>query len=372
MSQTKQALVSIANPGAAYLAHKEEIDIAVNEVLSSGWYVLGEQVSKFEAAFSKAIGCKHCVTVASGTDALMIALKAVGIGGNDEVITVSHSAVATVAAIELTGARAVLCDICPQSRCIDTSNISDLVSETTKAIVPVHIYGQPADLKSILELSRNYNLKVVEDCAQAHGALYQGKVVGSFGDAAAFSFYPTKNLGAIGDGGAILTNSDDTAQQVRLLRQYGWANRYVSSTTGYNSRLDEIQAAILSVKLKYLEQGNRRRREIAEYYDDALKSSSVRGPQRIFGTESVFHLYVVEVDNRESFVNYLQNKGVQTALHYPMAIHQQPAYSNRLKGGDKLPVTEEFYRRLVTIPLYPELDDQQVEIVGNALRDFDS
>lgn len=361
-------VILAANPKAQYTAHEAEIKQAVQQVLDSGWYVLGEQVKQFEAEFATFHGVDHCIGVANGTEALSIALRAVGVRPGDEVITVSHSAVATAAAIEIIGARPVFADIDPVTRCIDPASIEELMWKRVRAIVPVHIYGQPADMARIMEIAAKHDVKVVEDCAQAHGAEIGGRKVGTFGDAAAFSFYPTKNLGAVGDGGAVITNSQELAETMRADREYGWKERFISSSQGYNTRLDEIQAAILRVKLRYLEQDNARRRKIAERYHAAAAGTLVGVPAKIDGTLHAMHLYVLECDDRDSLREALKSEGVGTAIHYPAAIHQQPAYAERIRGYDRLPNTEALYKRILSLPMYPELTDEQVDRVCTALR----
>jgi dTDP-4-amino-4,6-dideoxygalactose transaminase len=364
--------IPVANPKAQFNSYEKDIVNKVLKVLSSGWYILGEEVKYFEKEFADFIGTHFCIGVASGTDAISLALRAAGVSSGDEVITVSHSAVATVAAIEQIGAVPVFCDIDPKTRCIDPKRIYPLISDKTKAIVPVHIYGQPAPMEEICFIARQNNLRIVEDCAQAHGAEYKGKKVGAFGDAAAFSFYPTKNLGAIGDGGAVMTSLPEIADRVRWLREYGWKERYISSIQGMNSRLDEIQAAILRVKLPYLSGDNARRREIAEHYKDAIDGEKIISPIKIDGTLHAMHLFVVECDQRESLQNFLNEKEIGTAIHYPMAIHQQPAYLEKFRGSNALPQTENLYKKILTIPMYPELTDNQVTKICLALKKWSS
>jgi len=359
--------IPVANPKAQYTAHADEINEAVRQVLDSGWYVLGEQVKNFEAEFAAFHGLDHCIGVANGTEAISIALRAVGVRPGDEVITVSHSAVATAAAIEIIGARPVFADIDPITRCIDPASFEQLIWKRTKAVVPVHIYGHPADMKRIMEIAHKRDISVIEDCAQAHAAEIDGRKVGTFGDAAAFSFYPTKNLGAIGDGGAVITNSSEIAENVRADREYGWRERFISSSPGYNTRLDEIQAAILRVKLRYLEQDNARRRAIADKYDSAADGKVVCAPARTNGALHAMHLYVVECDDRASLGQALKSEGIGTGIHYPAAIHQQPAYAIRIRGYDRLPNTEALYKRILSLPMYPELTDEQVDRVCKAL-----
>ncbi len=360
-----------ANPGAQYQAHREQIDQAIRKVLDSGWYILGDSVKEFERAFAHYIGVSECVGVANGTDAVALALRGCGIGPGDEVITVSHSAVATVAAIEMIGAVPVFVDIEPSTRCMDPQKIAAQISPRTRAIVPVHIYGQPARIEEILHIARTHSLKVIEDCAQAHGAMVGSRRVGSFGDAAAFSFYPTKNLGAIGDGGAVVTNLKPVAESVRMLQQYGWKSRYVSDIAGVNSRLDELQAAILSVKLPYLDQDNARRRAVAERYRASIDGERLQAPPVVEDTTHAMHLFVVECPEREAFRDFLTQQGVGTSIQYPFAIHQQPAYQGRIRSG-ALVETETLYERVVSLPMFPELAEVAVDQVCQALREWQS
>ena len=361
-----------SDPKANYLAHKREIDEAIQQTLDGGWYILGRQVSDFESEFAGYLGAKHCVGVANGTDALHLALRAIGVGAGDAVITVAHTAVATVAAIEMTGAIPLLVDIDPATFTISPEWVEDAIKSHCdqlhiKAIMPVHLYGHPADMRAICDTARRYELKVVEDCAQAHGATIHsmgGLKVGVFGDAAAFSFYPTKNLGALGDGGAVVTNDPEVAGRVRLSREYGWRERYVSDIAGFNSRLDELQAAVLRVKLKYLDEENARRKEIARIYDDRLAPTSLRLPKRLGGVESVYHQYVARCGERDRLREHLREHGVSALIHYPVPVHLQPAYQNRVpvhRGA--LPITERAARQVLSLPMHPQLSDIQVDRV---------
>ena len=352
--------IPFADPKADYLAQKAEIDAAIQTALSNGFYILGPEVKAFEENFAKFVGLSDCVSVNSGTDALILALKALGVSSGDEVITVSQTAVATVAAIELAGATPVLADIDPQSYTMNPSLLPGLISKKTKAIIPVHLYGHPADMPAIMAIARQHQISVVEDCAQAHGAKINGQMVGSFGDIACFSFYPTKNLGAIGDGGAVLTNKPELGHKLRILREYGWEERYVSKITGMNSRLDEVQAAILNVKLPSLTAKNQRRREIAAIYQENLDNSGLILPFAKPGVEHVYHLYVVQSSDREKLREHLKKEGIGSGIHYPLAVHQQEAYRNRLRGCDELPVTESLVPKILSLPMYPQLTDEQV------------
>jgi len=362
--------IPVSDPHASYLSYKDEIDAAIHKVLDSGWYILGEVTREFESKFADYLGVKHCVGVNSGTDAISLALRALDIGAGDEVITVSLTAVATVAAIDLVGATPVLCDIDPDTRCMDASRVEDLISEKTKAILPVHLYGHPADLPALQAIAKKHNLFLIEDCAQAHGAQIDGKMIGSFGDLACFSFYPTKNLGAFGDGGAVCTNNNALADRLRWLREYGWKKRYISYYKGMNTRLDEMQAAILNVKLKHLEHDTQKRIAIAQTYQQALAGLDLKLPNIKPGYRHVYHLYVVETDHREGLQAYLRDNGVGTAIHYPQAVHQQPAYNQKIKRFNDLPVTNSLVPKILSLPMYPELSEDKQEHVIEMIRRF--
>lgn len=363
------------SPKANYLARKEEIDAAIARVLDDGSYVLGQEVAAFEKDFAAYIGVANAVGVASGTDALQLALRACGVRPGDCVITVSHTAVATVAAIELAGATPILADIDPVSFTLDPKSVEEIIQNLPagrlKAIVPVHLYGQPANMRAILDIAGEHGLLVVEDCAQSHGALFQGKKTGSFGNLATFSFYPTKNLGAIGDGGMVVTDDPSLARQVRLLREYGWQERYISYFSGTNSRLDELQAAILRVKLKYLDRDNRRRQSIARLYNSALAESAISLPQTSPGATHVFHQYVVRTAKRDDLKAYLGGQGIGTLIHYPVPVHKQPAYAEKLPAVVELRQTEAIAARILSLPMYPELTDDQVDIVCELITSWD-
>ncbi len=360
------------NPAAQYRAHRAEIDAAVRACLESGWYILGENVRAFEAEFARYIGVPNAVGVGSGTEALHAALSACGVGAGDEVITVAHTAVATVAAIEMTGATPVLVDIDPVSYTIDARQLEPAITARTKAIVPVHLYGRPADLAPILEAAARHGIRVIEDCAQAHGARYRGRRVGSWGDIACFSFYPTKNLGAIGDGGMVVTGDAELARKVRLLREYGWAERYVSHVAGWNSRLDELQAAVLRVKLRHLDEDNAKRARVAALYDEQLADGAVALPGRPDDGVHVYHLYVVRSTRRDELRAFLKTREIEALVHYPVPVHLQPAYAGRLRGADRLPATECAAAQVLSLPLYPELSDQEIYRVTSAMREFEA
>lgn len=356
---------------AGYRAHKKEIDDAVQSVLDRGWYVLGENVRGFESEFASFIGTKHAVGVASGTDAIQIALRACGVGHGDGVITVSHTAVATVAAIELAGAIPVLVDIEPLSYTIDPNRLEEVLKKDKarfiKAILPVHLYGQTAKMDSIMEIARQYDVIVIEDCAQAHGATFDGRMCGAFGRCACFSLYPTKNLGAYGDGGIITTDDDALAERIHLLREYGWKERYVSTIAGLNSRLDEIQAAILRVKLRYLGKENLTRQKIAAQYSNLLSHSSVAVPHISPKCGHVFHQYVIRTPQRDNLKAYLSEQGIGTLIHYPVPIHEQPAYYGRLPEHCSLHVTEATAHQILSLPMHPQLTEMQVQKVAESV-----
>lgn len=378
MSEALPSAIPQSSPGSEYRAHRAEIDEAIARVLESGWYILGREVEAFEEEFARYLGLAGSVGVASGTDALELALRAVGVGPEDGVFTVSHTAVATVAAIERAGAVPILVDVDEATFTLDPGRLEDAITATrlppgtrAKAIVIVHLYGQPAAMPAIVQVARRFGLLVVEDCAQAHGARLDGHMVGTFGDAASFSFYPTKNLGALGDGGLVASDDAGVATRVRELRQYGWRERYVSATTGSNSRLDELQAAILRVKLRYLNTGNERRRDLADRYDSSLGSSVVRTPAVAAGAQHVFHQYVIRATGRAQLMDWLRGRGIGTAIHYPVPVHLQPAYADRLPIPHSLDVTERLASEIISLPMFPAMSDTDVDRVSTAIREWE-
>ena len=368
-------MIPQANPGAGYHALKAEIDDAVARVLSSGWYILGNELRAFEAEFASWLGVPAVVGCGNGTDAIALALRGLGIGPGSTVVTVSHTAVATVAAIEMAGATPLLVDIDPVHYTLDPDALQAVLESPPpglppiRAVIPVHLYGQPADLDRIIPLCRTHGIALIEDCAQAHGARLHGRRVGTFGDAATFSFYPTKNLGALGDGGAVAVSNPELGARIAALRQYGWKKHYISDETGINSRLDEVQAAILRVKLAHLDKQNARRRAIAADYTAALPSSWEAPIQRA-GVEHVFHLYVVRIENRDAAQADLRGLGVGAGIHYPVPVHLQPAYKGRVRLWDGCRETEKASATILSLPLYPELTDTQVETVCKAFGHF--
>ncbi|HJO92911.1 MAG TPA: DegT/DnrJ/EryC1/StrS family aminotransferase [Victivallales bacterium] len=361
-------MIKFASPKDQYLSYKREIDAAIKRVLDSGWYILGCEVSKFEKEFSSYIGSKDGIGVGSGTEALYLALIACGIRPGDEVITVSHTATATAAAIRLCGAVPVFVDIEPIFYTINPKLIESEITKKTKAIIPVHIYGQAADMEPIIALGKKHGLKIIEDCAQAHGAMYKGQKVGSFGDLSCFSFYPTKNLGAVGDGGMILTDDSILADKIKLLREYGWKERYISSFNGTNSRLDEIQAAVLRIKLNHLDKDNSRRKTIAQAYTLALKNSTIAPPCVRKDCNHVYHLYVISTDKRNNLASYLKNNGINTGVHYPVPVHCQPAYA-KFKRSDLIQ-TENISNNILSLPMYPELNNENIKHITETIKKF--
>jgi len=367
-------MIPQTSPLANYLANQTALDEAFHRILSAGRYILGEETAAFEKQFAHYIGVPYVVGVGNGTEAIHLALRALGIGPGDEVITVSHTAVATVAAVEMCGATPVLVDIHPNFYTMDVSLLEKARSDRSKAIVPVHLYGQPCDLEAVTRFANKHGLLVIEDCAQSHGALYQGKRTGSWGHASAFSFYPTKNLGALGDGGAIATRDASLYEKVRALRQYGWDENRISQRAGWNSRLDELQAAVLRVKLSRLEKDNQRRIRIALSYREMLGGiPELDLPNPAAGTTHVYHQYVVRTKDpgvRDRLMAHLSEGGIQTAVHYPVPVHLQPAYANRLPGSHSLPVTEALCPRILSLPVFPELTDEEVGRVAKTIKSF--
>ncbi len=359
------------NPKSNYLSYKAEVDAAVSSVLSSGRYILGENVELFEKEFADYLGVGHAVSVASGTDAVELSLRALGIGRGDYVVTVSHTAVATVAAIERAGALPLFVDIDPVTFNMDPNSLEALFDKTNdkkiKAVIPVHLYGCPADIPVIARIAAKRNVKIIEDCAQAHGAMIGNSKVGTYGQTGAFSFYPTKNMGAVGDGGMIVAKDPEIAHSLRLLRQYGWEQRYVSSISGVNSRLDEMQAAILRVKLRHLDEDNDKRRRIAGIYDEKLYKTSVIIPGVPRGMTHVYHQYVIRHQRRDQFMQHLAGEDIGTLIHYPVPVHLQPAYSG-VPRIVSLEHTEKVVQEIASLPMYPELSEDDVRTVVDTIR----
>ena len=371
------SFIPFANPRAAYALRKQEILNAVSRAFDSGQYILGPEVEAFEAAFASYFGLMYAVSCGSGTDALELALRALGVGPGKAVFTVSQTAVATVAAIERAGGIPVLVDIDEASYTMNPASLEETIRHLQKSlpelapavVIPVHLYGHPCDMDAIMDIAARHGLAVLEDCAQAHGARYKDKMTGSMGQAAAFSFYPTKNLGALGDGGAVATKDASLAAEMAALRQYGWKERYISALPGINSRLDPVQAAILSIQLQHLDADNTARRRIAAVYNNGMATCGLVLPTAADQIEHVYHLYVVRCPVRTEFMGFLRDKGIGTAIHYPQPVHLQPAYSGRIllaPGG--LPVTERIQNELVSLPMFPQLKEDEVAQVCAAVQ----
>ncbi|HON81998.1 MAG TPA: DegT/DnrJ/EryC1/StrS family aminotransferase [Methanoregulaceae archaeon] len=351
-----------------YQAIKTEIGVSIQRVLNRGWFILGEELISFEKEFSAYIGTRHGIGVNSGSDALFLALKALGLGRGDEVITVGNSFVSNIDAILRNGAQPIFVDIEPDTLCIDPRQIKKQINKRTRAILPVHLYGHPADMNPIRECADDHALFVVEDACQAHGSTYNGEKVGSIGDVSCFSFYPTKNLGAYGDAGIILTNDEDLASRVSMLRNYGQSEKYHHDISGFNSRMDEIQAAILRTKLRYLDSWNEKRRKCAYRYNEYLSQTSLVTPFEREDSRHVYHLYVVRAPERTVLMKKLLKKGIQTQIHYPVPVHRQPAYF-RYGLDRRLPITEVSCSEVLSLPMHPWLDDDQVRYITREVKD---
>jgi dTDP-4-amino-4,6-dideoxygalactose transaminase len=356
---------------AQYEYIRDEIDAAIQGVLATSAFIGGPYVRAFEEAFAKFCEVKHCIGVGNGTDALFISLKSLGVGVGDEVITAANTFIATSEAITATGAQVVFCDIDPKTYNIDVSQIEAKITRQTKAIIPVHLYGQPADMDPILELARRYGLKIVEDAAQAHGARYKGKRVGSLGDVACFSFYPGKNLGAYGDGGALVTNDDELALKIRMFANHGRVDKYDHKIEGINSRLDGLQAAILDAKLKHLEEWTESRQQLANLYNVLLADSEIVTPVEIENVRSVYHLYVVRLrnDTRDSVCQELLRRGIGVGIHYPIALPNLKAYSHLSEQERACPNATVASQEILSLPLYPELNKAEIQYIAEALKE---
>jgi dTDP-4-amino-4,6-dideoxygalactose transaminase len=355
-----------------YMRIKDEIDGVIQDVISKSAFIGGPYVKSFESAFAEFCNVRHCIGVGNGTDALFIALKTLGIGSGDEVITAANSLIATSEAITMAGAKVVFVDINSRTYNIDTNKIEEKITSQTKAIIPVHLYGQPADMDPISALAKKYNLKVVEDAAQAHGALYKGETVGTIGDMACFSFYPGKNLGAYGDAGAIVTNSDELALRTRMFANHGRVEKYDHEIEGVNSRLDGLQAAILAVKLKYLPQWSENRGKNAYLYNEYLRDVDVATPVEMADVTAVYHLYVVRVrqELRKGLQEHLKSKGISTGIHYPIALPNLKAYAYLQHQPSDFPEATKASHEILSLPMFPELKAGQVEFVVEEIRNF--
>ncbi|MBN1535832.1 MAG: DegT/DnrJ/EryC1/StrS family aminotransferase [Anaerolineales bacterium] len=350
----------------AYEEHRHELNAAIQSVLDGGQYILGEEVNAFETEFSRFIGVSQGIGVASGTDALVLSLKACGIKHGDEVITVPFTSVATAIVIQSCGAKPFFIDI-DDSCTIDINKLETFlkrnISKKTKAILPVHLYGYAVDMEAITSLAKQYGLWVIEDACQAHGALFNKRRVGSWGDIAAFSFYPTKNLGAFGDAGMVVTNDAQLSEKIRALRQYGWKTKNISESMGINSRMDDIQAAVLRVKLKYLDQDNQRRIKLAEVYHQGLEDSPVIRPSIFADLRHIYHQYAIRSSDRDGLKEFLAKHGIVTQILYPLPIHLQPAYRGKFDSFGGLETSEKTAREILSLPIYPQMGKEEAQIV---------
>ncbi|WP_406857085.1 DegT/DnrJ/EryC1/StrS family aminotransferase [Alsobacter sp. KACC 23698] len=353
---------------AQYGSIKDEIDEAIGDVLASASFIGGPPVDQFEQDFAEYSQVRHAIGVANGTDALQLALTAANIGPGDEVITAANSFIASAAAIARVGATPVFADVRRSSWTIDPVQVERAVTARTKAIMPIHLFGTPADMDEILEIARRHALLVIEDAAQAHGARYKGRRIGSFGQMACFSFYPSKNLGCFGDGGAITTSDDVLASRIRLLRDHGRASKYEHSEIGFNSRLDTLQAAVLCVKLRHLDRWNQRRQQIASWYAEDLDGSGIETPERHPDRSQVHHLYPVLTEDRDALQSRLEAAGVSTGIHYPIPIHLQPAFAHLGYREGDMPQTEFAAKRSLSLPMFPELTREQARSIARVAR----
>lgn len=353
-----------------YINHKEEIDKAIFKVINECSFIQGPDVSAFEDEFAKYIGVKHAIGIANGTDAIELGLLCIGVKPGDEIITVPNTYFATCEGICAVGAEPVLVDIDPSTYNIDASKIESRITKKTKGIIPVHLYGQPAPMDEVIYIAKKHGLFVFEDSCQAHGALYKSKRTGSIGDAAAFSFYPGKNLGCYGDGGMITTNDDDVARKMRIIRDHGQNKKSSHEMIGYNSRLDSIQAAILRVKLKYLDVWNEKRRTAAKIYDELLRKIDVEPPFVREDVSHVYHLYVIQVEKRNELLDFLEKNGVSCGIHYPCPIHLQKAFEHKKLKKGSFPVTEKAVSRIISLPMFPEITKEQIEFIVDLIEKF--
>jgi dTDP-4-amino-4,6-dideoxygalactose transaminase/acetyltransferase-like isoleucine patch superfamily enzyme len=370
-AESRAATVPLVDLRRQYRSIKEEIDAALLEVVASGTYILGEEVRRFEEEFASYCGTEHCVGVSSGTAAIGLALEAVGVGEGDEVIVPANTFIASALPVLRLGAKPVLVDCDEATATLDPGLVANAIGPDTKAIVAVHLYGQPTDVDPLLELCAKHGLALVEDACQAHGARYKGRRVGGLGHMAVFSFYPSKNLGAYGDGGAITTDDQEVAERIRVRRDLGRSNAHTHAVEGWNDRLDAIQAAVLRVKLRHLDRWNDLRRLHAATYDSALAGTRVRTPDVAAWAEHVWHLYVVRVAERDEVRSLLAAEGIETGLHYPLPLHLQPALAHLGYERGDFPVTEAWAGELLSLPMFPELEPSEIERVAEAVATLD-
>jgi len=360
--------ISYLDLQAQYNNIRSEVLAALDDICESARFAQGPVTAEFEKAFAAYCGVKHCVSVNSGTSALHLAMRCLDVSPGDEVITVPMTFIATTWAISYTGARPVFIDIDPDRRTMDPTKLEAAISRRTKAILPVHLYGQPADMEPILRIADRHGIPVVEDAAQAHGALYQERRVGQFGAMACFSFYPGKNLGAYGEGGALVTNNDEYAARARTLRDHGQSQRYYHDEIAYNYRMDSFQAAVLNIKLARLEDWNAARSRQARGYSELLSGLPVKLPTHYRDSESVWHCYVIECDQRDEMRSHLMEMGIETGIHYPIPVHLQRAYASLGHRPGDFPISEEFSHRCLSLPIYPELTEEQIRIVAQVVE----
>ena len=367
MSTVKVPFIDLT---AQHSAIEHELLEVFQRVVQNSTFILGPEVKRFEGSFASYLGASQVVAVNSGTAALHLVLQAFGIGPGDEVITVANTFIATAEAISAVGARPVFVDVDAISYTMDASKLEGAITKRTRAIIPVHLYGQAADLDPILALAHRINLLVIEDACQAHGAEYKGRKAGTLGQAGCFSFYPSKNLGCCGEGGAVVTDDADLAQRVRMLRDHGSVRKYEHRWPGYNFRMEGLQGAILAFKLRYLDEWNNRRRALAARYNQLLADPGVVVPAEVPYARHVYHLYVIQSEQRDALRDYLATRGIQTAMHYPVPIHLQEAYRTLRYKPDTFPVTERLARESLSLPMYPEMDPKAVDYVASAISDF--
>ena len=347
---------------------RNEIDARIKTVLDKGWYLLGEQDKRFEENFAKYCGVKHCIGCANGLDALNLIIKGYGFGNGDEILVPANTYIASILAISENGCTPVMVEPDIETYNINPDLIEEKITDKTKAIMVVHLYGQAVQMDKIREIAKKYNLKIIEDSAQAHGAVYNGKKTGNLGDASGFSFYPGKNLGCMGDGGCITTNDDELALKIRALANYGSDRKYHHIYKGVNSRLDEIQAAVLDVKLPFLDKDNERRREISKYYRKNIKNPNIILPKTYDENAHVWHVFVLRCENRDKFKNYLEQNGIETNIHYPTPPHKQGAYSEW--ENMSYPVTEKIHNEVISIPMSPVLTDEEVKKIVEVINNY--
>ena len=353
-----------------YLSIKDEIDSSIQDILDNTAFILGKKVEDFEGKFANLCGVRHCIGVNNGTSALRLALLALGIKAGDEVVTTPFTFIATAEATSHTGAKLVFADIDEKTYCIDPEKIKEKITKRTKAILPVHLFGQPADMDPIMEIAEKHGLKVVEDAAQAHNALYKNKKAGSIGNASCFSFYPGKNLGAYGEAGAVCTNDKELANKLVLLRQHGELKRYYHDLIGDNCRMEGIQGAVLGVKIKYLDEWTEKRRKNAQIYDELLEKLDIVLPYEANYARHVYHVYGIRAKKRDELRDFLSKNGISTGIHYPIPVHLQKAYSFMgLKEGS-FPASEKVAKEILSLPMYPELSEEQMEYIADNIRKF--